>query len=222
MPELDLVPVEEESTPKLDLQPVEEQQEPEIMRGLVKPSPSYFVTPPGENFLTDPMGGQLQLVREPITVPEGLYNAAAKLGGSVVSPFGVAGLAAAPIRPLQPLVKGVLAGLGAKNLGEIYGRLSVPQAQPKTVGAAIETLGDIAGAVGMTATGVPEFRPAIKLVGGGVVEGKLGQTHNEVIADNKLSTKEIDQRGFVDDKGNFNNRAETAAQVPGIETKIEP
>ena len=220
MPELDLVPVEDQ--PALDLQPVDEPKEPEILSGLVKPSPSYFVTPPSENFLTDPMGGRLQLVRNPVTAPEGLYNAFAKLGGSVVSPFGVAGLAAAPIRPLQPLVKGVIAGLGAKNLGEIYGRLSVPQAQPKTVGEAIETLGDITGAAAMTGAAVPEFRPAIKLVGGGVVEGKLGQTHNEVIADNKLTTKEIDQRGFVDDQGDFNNRAETAAQVPGIETKIEP
>lgn len=63
-------------------------------------------------------------------------------------------------------------------------------------------------------------RPAIRLVGGEVVTGEAGQTHPDIIAANGLKAEEIDQRGFVDDQGNFLDR-EQAAAATGLPTTKE-
>lgn len=62
--------------------------------------------------------------------------------------------------------------------------------------------------------------PAIRLVGGEVVVGNVGETHPDIIDRKKLNVKEIDQRGFVDQSGKFLDR-EQAAQVTQLPTNFE-
>lgn len=66
--------------------------------------------------------------------------------------------------------------------------------------------------------------PAIRLIGGKVVPGKgtPDETHNDIIKDNGLTTKDIDQRGFSDPAGTkFFLDRETAAKGTGVQTQFE-
>lgn len=66
-----------------------------------------------------------------------------------------------------------------------------------------------------------EWRPAIRLMpseldegsGGQVVEGDVGQSHNDIIKSKNIPADMIDQRGFVDPKGNWKTREEAAKET---------
>lgn len=64
------------------------------------------------------------------------------------------------------------------------------------------------------------LRPAIRKIGGDVVVGEAGKTHEDIITENKLSPHDIDQRGFVDEQGNFLDR-EQAKQKSGLPSRSE-
>jgi len=68
-----------------------------------------------------------------------------------------------------------------------------------------------------TATGL---RPAIRLVGGRVVVGDAGVTHPDIIKANDIKAEHIDQRGFVNEKGEFQDREQAATQTQ-LPTKKE-
>lgn len=65
-----------------------------------------------------------------------------------------------------------------------------------------------------------ELLPAIRLVGGQVVQGEWGDTHPDIIKRNELDAKQIDQRGFYG-KGKFWPRIQ-AAQATQLPTDREP
>ena len=68
-----------------------------------------------------------------------------------------------------------------------------------------------------------DIRPSIRLVGGKVVPGKLGDTHGDIIDREKIDAKDIDQRGFSDPEGKkFFLDREAAAKGTGTETQFEP
>lgn len=69
-----------------------------------------------------------------------------------------------------------------------------------------------------TVTGV---RPAIRLVGGKVIAGDAGMTHPDIIKANELKATDIDQRGFVNERGEFMDREQTAVET-GVPTEKEP
>lgn len=62
--------------------------------------------------------------------------------------------------------------------------------------------------------------PAIRLIGGDVVVGKVGETHPEIAKREKINVTEIDQKGFVDKQGKFLDR-EQAAQITQLPTQFE-
>lgn len=93
----------------------------------------------------------------------------------------------------------------------------MPPKPPETVPTVTETTPQAEPAAEPTAANA---RPAIRLVGGEVVTGEAGQTHPDIIAAKGLKAEEIDQRGFVDDQGNFLDR-EQAAQQTGLPTQKE-
>lgn len=66
-----------------------------------------------------------------------------------------------------------------------------------------------------------DLRPAIRLIGGELVEGKKGDTHPDIIADENIKAVEMDQRGFMGPQGEFYDR-EGAAQGTGLPTVLEP
>jgi hypothetical protein len=65
------------------------------------------------------------------------------------------------------------------------------------------------------------IRPAIKTVSRGIIEGGKGQQHSDVIAQNNIRPTDIDSRVFVGPDGVILSRQELA-NLPGIETKVEP
>lgn len=105
-------------------------------------------------------------------------------------------------------------GVGAA----VHGMGKLPGIAPKAAPTVTETTPRSEPAPAPTAANA---RPAIRLVGGEVVTGEGGQTHPDIISDKGLTAEQIDQRGFVDDQGNFLDR-EQAAQQTGLPTEKEP
>ncbi len=68
----------------------------------------------------------------------------------------------------------------------------------------------------------PELKPAVKTMDQEVIEGKAGETHNDIIEQNKLQAQDIDQRVFTDEKGNVLTREQAAAARPELPTAVEP
>lgn len=62
--------------------------------------------------------------------------------------------------------------------------------------------------------------PAIREVGGKVDVAPAGETHPDIIKKEGLKAEDIDQRGFVNEKGEFKDR-EQAAQIGGVPTERE-
>lgn len=63
--------------------------------------------------------------------------------------------------------------------------------------------------------------PAIRKIGGEIVPGEKGQTHPEIIKEEKIPATEIDQRGFTDPQGNVFLDREAAAQGTQAPTEFE-
>lgn len=72
-----------------------------------------------------------------------------------------------------------------------------------------------------------EWQPAIRLMptgegeAGEVITGKPGQSHNDIIDAHNIPADEIDQRGFVNPKGEWKDREE-AAQESKLPTAVQP
>ena len=64
--------------------------------------------------------------------------------------------------------------------------------------------------------------PAIREIGGEVVPGEAGQTHPEIIKENKIPAEDIDQRGFSDPQGKVFLDREAAAKGTQLRTEQEP
>lgn len=62
--------------------------------------------------------------------------------------------------------------------------------------------------------------PAIREVGGKVDVASAGETHPDIIKKEGLKAEDIDQRGFVNEKGEFKDR-EQASQISGVPTQRE-
>lgn len=107
-----------------------------------------------------------------------------------------------------------LMGLGAFGAAS---HIAVPRRTTPTV---TETTPSVPAAEMPTTPTQTGLRPAIRLVGGKVVVGDAGSTHPDIIKSNNLTAEDIDQRGFVDEQGNFKDR-EQAAQQSGVPTASE-
>lgn len=68
----------------------------------------------------------------------------------------------------------------------------------------------------------PQLKPAIRAMGGRIIQGNANEVHNDIIARNRLSPEEIDQRGFVDEQGRWYDRERAAAARPDLPTQNEP
>src|SRR5208337_4375991 len=69
------------------------------------------------------------------------------------------------------------------------------------------------------------LRPAIRLMSGRLVVGEQGETHNDIIAKNKLDATQIDRRTFELNGKEFTNSREEAAplaEAAGIKTETQP
>jgi hypothetical protein len=129
---------------------------------------------------------------------------------------GVAPLEMAPIGSVQaPAVQ-------AAPVPEVNPKIEVQQQQARAVRAMEQQRENLPTPPKAPPGSNPlGLRPAIVLMGGHVVPGQLGQTHDEIIADNKLSANDIDQRIFVDAKGNKFTREQAAQLTPQIPTTYE-
>ena len=70
-------------------------------------------------------------------------------------------------------------------------------------------------------TDIQNVRPAIKTMDGNIVVGAKGDVHDDIIANNGLTTKDIDSRLFVDANGNEISREQLAQMGVNSDKPVE-
>lgn len=173
-------------------------------------------------------------VQLPVTAPpegeiakaiEGAKQFGAEFASGLTTPANVAAMVAAPTYP--------------EAIGRTFQTAMIAEA-PQAIQNAIEAAksGDTTQAVkaglgAATTVGLPlaierglavkpQLKPAIKTMDGEVIEGKAGETHNDIIAENKLKPEDIDRREFTDQQGNELSREQAAAARPDIKPEVVP
>lgn len=167
-------------------------------------------------------------------IRKGIESGAGRLLEGIRTPEMVSTLPFAGLKPVQALYAASAAGAVPGSLeAMVQAKTARERAQAGTEAAANLLIARQLGKnvlPSVTETTPPaepaaeptqaNARPAIRLVGGEVVTGEAGQTHPDIIKANDLKATDIDQRGFVDDKGNFKDR-EQAAQQTALPTQQE-
>lgn len=219
--------VEDPSYPPIQLDPLQKAQlgytGPRI--GPLGPADPEEVIPLYKSLIQPPIApprfeGRTTLGK----IGAGFGNVASGLYGAVASPVGLATL---PLLAESAPARAAFAGLAAQQAGQSL----VKGFQDKNLQDIVEGVGTGLLAASMVPKGVSEttpkvpieelpatptetgLRPAIRLMGGNVEVGDAGKVHEDIIKENDLKAKDIDQRGFVDESGTFKDRETVAQQV---------